>query len=253
MQILGVDIGGTGIKGALVDTARGQLLGEPWQLATPRPATPENLARALTQLVEHFAWRGPIGCGFPATVHHGVVFTACNIDPAWVNTDAATLFRQATGCRCHLLNDADAAGLAEMRFGQGQGQNGVVMLLTLGTGIGSAVFVGGTLHPNTELGQLMLDGEIAELRCAYAALAREQLDWPVWGARVNRFLQRLEYLFNPDLFILGGGASAQLPRFQAQLHTRAPVVAARSLNQAGILGAALHAAEQEAGATAPPA
>lgn len=245
MVILGVDIGGTGIKGALVDTEHGQLLSEPWRLPTPQPATPDNLARVLRQLVVHFDWQGPIGCGFPATVHHGVVYTACNIDPAWVNTDAATLFSQASGCRCHLLNDADAAGLAEMRFGQGKGHAGVVMLLTLGTGIGSAVFVNGALHPNTELGQLLLDGEVAELRCAYSALAREGLDWPTWGARVNRFLQRLEYLFNPDLFILGGGASEQLARFQPQLHPRAPVVAAQSLNQAGILGAALYAAEQE--------
>ncbi len=245
MRILGVDIGGTGIKGAMVDTEQGQLIGEPWRVPTPQPATPANLAAALKQLVAHFDWQGPIGCGFPATVHHGVVHTACNIDPTWVNTDAASLFSQATGCRCHLLNDADAAGLAEMRFGQGQGQGGVVILLTLGTGIGSAVFVGGTLHPNTELGQLMLDGEVAEWRCAYSALAREQLDWPVWGGRVNRFLQRLEYLFNPDLFILGGGASERLECFRPQLYTRAPVVAAQSLNQAGILGAALYAAEQE--------
>ncbi|MCD8547145.1 MAG: ROK family protein [Aeromonadaceae bacterium] len=246
MMILGVDIGGSGIKGAIVDTDTGLIVGERHRIATPQPATPEAMADSLKALVAHFAWQGPIGCGFPATIHHGVVFTAANIDASWVNVDAQSLFSQACGSSCYLLNDADAAGLAEMRFGVGQGKDGVVMLITIGTGLGSAIFVNGQLHPNTELGHLKIKGRIAEHYCSDAVRQREDLGWKKWGRRFSRYLQRLEFLFNPDLIILGGGASQKLANFQDQLYTRAPVVAAQSLNQAGIIGAALYAQEQVA-------
>lgn len=241
MNMLGVDIGGSGIKGAIVDTETGALLTERHRIPTPQPATPEAMAATLKQLVEHFAWQGPIGCGFPATIHHGVAFSAANIDVSWINTDVEGLFSRVTGQPCVVLNDADAAGLAEMRFGRGQGQSGVIMLLTIGTGIGSAIFVNGQLHPNTELGHLKMKGRIAEQYCSDAVRQREDLSWRKWGRRFNRYLQRLEFLFNPDLFILGGGSSQHFDKFVEELHLRTQVVTAQSLNQAGIIGAALYA------------
>ena len=246
MMILGVDIGGSGIKGAIVDTESGLIVGERHRIATPQPATPQAMADTLHQLVEHFAWQGVIGCGFPATIHHGVAFTAANIDASWININAAELFSQTTGCPCHVLNDADAAGLAEMRFGQGQGRNGVVMMITIGTGLGSAIFVNGQLHPNTELGHLKMKGRIAEHYCSDSVRQREDLSWGKWGRRFNRYLQRLEFLFNPDLFILGGGTAQRFDRFVGELHLRTEVVPASSLNQAGIIGAALYAEQQQA-------
>lgn len=246
MMILGVDIGGSGIKGAIVDTESGLIVGERHRIATPQPATPQAMADTLKRLVDHFAWQGVIGCGFPATIHHGVAFTAANIDASWININAAELFSQTTGCPCHVLNDADAAGLAEMRFGQGQGRNGVVMMITIGTGLGSAIFVNGQLHPNTELGHLKMKGRIAEHYCADSVRQREDLSWGKWGRRFNRYLQRLEFLFNPDLFILGGGTAQRFDRFVGELHLRTEVVPASSLNQAGIIGAALYAEQQQA-------
>ena len=246
MMILGVDIGGSGIKGAMVDTESGLIVGERHRIATPQPATPQAMAETLRQLVEHFSWQGVIGCGFPATIHHGVAFTAANIDGSWININAAELFSQTTGCPCHVLNDADAAGLAEMRFGQGQGRNGVVMMITIGTGLGSAIFVNGQLHPNTELGHLKMKGRIAEHYCSDSVRQREDLSWGKWGRRFNRYLQRLEFRFHPDLFILGGGTAQRFDRFVGELHLRTEVVPASSLNQAGIIGAALYAEQQQA-------
>ena len=249
MMILGVDIGGSGIKGAVVDTQSGLIIGERHRIATPQPATPQAMAETLKQLVDHFAWQGEIGCGFPATIHHGVAFTAANIDASWININAAELFTQVTGCPCHVLNDADAAGLAEMRFGQGQGRDGVVMMITIGTGLGSAIFVNGQLHPNTELGHLKMKGRIAEHYCSDSVRQREDLSWTKWGRRFNRYLQRLEFLFNPDLFILGGGTAQRFDRFVEELHLRTEVVPATSLNQAGIIGAALYAESRQANGT----
>ena len=245
MQILGVDIGGSGIKGAIVDTTTGTLLTERHRIPTPQPATPEAMAATLKQLAEHFEWVGPIGCGFPATIHHGVAFSAANIDKSWINTPVDQVFAEATGCPCHVVNDADAAGLAEMQFGIGKDRQGVVMMLTIGTGIGSAIFVNGHLHPNTELGHLLMKGDIAEQYCSDAARQREELSWEKWGKRFNRYLKRLEFLFNPDLFILGGGTAQRFERFSEMLDLRTEVVPAASLNQAGIIGAALYAARLE--------
>lgn len=170
---------------------------------------------------------------------------ASNIDPSWIETDAQRLFGEITGLPCFVLNDADAAGIAEMRFGQGQGHQGVVMLITVGTGIGTALFVNGQLLPNTELGHLMLKGKVAEHYCSDAVRQREELPWGKWGKRFNRYLARLEFLFSPDLFILGGGTAAKMEKFIDRIETRAPLVAASSLNQAGIIGAALYAAAQQ--------
>jgi polyphosphate glucokinase len=246
MQILGVDIGGSGIKGCLVDTETGELIGERHRIPTPLPATPAAVAHTLKALVEHFDWKGPVGCGFPATIHHGVAKNASNIDTSWIETDAEWLFREVTGLPCYVLNDADAAGMAEMRFGEGKGRDGVIILITVGTGIGTALFVNGHLLPNTELGHLILEGMIAERYCSDAARKREELSWGKWGKRFNQYLARLEFLFSPDLFILGGGSAAKLDKFIDKIETRAPLVAAASLNQAGIIGAALFAAARDA-------
>ncbi len=178
MQMLGVDIGGSGIKGCLVDTATGELIGERHRLVTPQPATPAAVAHTLKALVEHFDWKGPVGCGFPATIHNGIAKSAANIDKSWIETDVAHLFADVTGQPCHVLNDADAAGLAEMRFGTGKDRSkGVIILVTVGTGIGTAVFVNGQLLPNTELGHLMLEGMVAEHYCSDAVRKREDLSW----------------------------------------------------------------------------
>ncbi|MCR3967302.1 ROK family protein [Aeromonas veronii] len=245
MHMLGVDIGGSGIKGCLVDTKTGELIGERHRIATPQPATPAAIAHTLKALVEHFDWKGPVGCGFPATIHNGVAKSAANIDKSWIETDAEHLFADVTGKPCYVLNDADAAGLAEMRFGAGKDRKGVIILITVGTGIGTAIFVNGHLLPNTELGHLMLEGMVAEHYCSDAARKREDLSWNRWGKRFNKYLARLEFLFSPDLFILGGGSAAKLYKFVDRIETRAPLIPAASLNQAGIIGAALYAAEQQ--------
>ncbi len=248
MHILGVDIGGTGIKGAVVDTETGELITERKRIETPRPATPEAVAATLKQLVDAFEWKGPIGCGFPATIHHGVAFTAANIDATWVDTAVDSLFSETTGCECYVINDADAAGICEMKFGAGKGRKGVVMLLTIGTGIGSAVFIDGRLHPNTELGHLILEtkhgAQQAEHYCSERVRVQKDLSWKKFGRRFGRLLNRLEFLFNPDLFIIGGGVSKKFEKFGEQISLRTEIVPATTLNQAGIIGAAINAADR---------
>ncbi|MBQ8708630.1 MAG: ROK family protein [Succinivibrionaceae bacterium] len=248
MQILGVDIGGTGIKGAIIETETGEMLTERKRIETPKPATPEAVAATLKELVQQFEYNGPIGCGFPATIHHGVAFTAANIDSTWVNTAVDQLFTETTGCPCYVINDADAAGICEMKFGVGKDRNGVVMLLTIGTGIGSAVFINGQLHPNTELGHLVLDTkhgpQKAEHYCSERVRVEKDLGWNKFGRRFGRFLNRLEFLFNPDLFIIGGGVSKKFDRFSENFELRTEIKVAETLNQAGIIGAALNAANQ---------
>ncbi|RJG39452.1 polyphosphate--glucose phosphotransferase [Motilimonas pumila] len=244
MQILGVDIGGSGIKGAIVDTETGELVTERHRIPTPQPATPSAVAETVAELVKHFQWQGPIGCGFPATVVHGVAKTASNIDKTWIETDAATLFSEATQNPCFVVNDADAAGMAEFSFGAGKDKQGVVVLVTIGTGIGTAVFTNGQLLPNTEFGHIILEGEVAEHLVADSARKREDLGWNKWGKRFNKYLQRMEFLMSPDCFILGGGASKKMDKFIHQLETNAEVIPAQSLNQAGIIGAALYAQSQ---------
>ena len=245
MHILGVDIGGSGIKGAIVDTTSGELVTERHRIDTPQPATPEAIAAVLAQLVLHFDWKGVIGCGFPAAIQHGVARTAANISHAFIGSNIDKLFSEATNCPCFNVNDADAAGMAEMHFGQGQGQTGVVLLITIGTGLGTAVFVNGKLLPNTELGHLYLENGLeAERYASDAARKVEDLGWKVWGRRFNSYLCMMERLFWPDLIILGGGASKKFDKFKELLLLETPVKPAAFLNQAGIVGAALHAQTQ---------
>ena len=245
MIILGIDVGGTGIKAATVDVQKGMLLSERHRIITPKPATPAAVARVVRLLVGHFHWKGPIGCGVPCVIKEGVAYTAANLDKSWIDTDGRRLLQRATRCPVTLLNDADAAGLAEMRFGAGAGHNGIVMMVTLGTGIGSALFVDGKLVPNTELGHLIVRGKDAERRASDRARRQKRLSWKQWALRVREYLGYLEDLLFPDLIIIGGGVSKEHAKFLHRLKTRAKVVPAQLLNEAGIIGAAL--AAQEAG------
>lgn len=239
MNVLGIDIGGSGIKGSVVDLDRGCLMGERLRIPTPQPATPEAVQATVAKLVRELDWSGPVGCGFPAVIRDGKALTAANVDPAWIGTDAARLFAAASGCPVRVLNDADAAGLAEMRFGAGKGQGGVVLLVTVGTGLGSALFSDGVLVPNTEFGHILVRGREAERYASDAARERKELGWSRWGRRFNRYLRRMEELVWPDLIIVGGGASKKFDRFSAQLEVGARVVPAQMQNDAGIIGAAL--------------
>lgn len=240
-EILGIDIGGTGIKGAPVDVESGNLLAPRFRLHTPDPAKPQPVAETVAEVTRHFAWNGPIGCGFPAVVQAGVVRSAANIHKKWIGVDAQALFTETCACPVTVINDADAAGLAEMAFGAGRGRQGVVLLITIGTGLGSALFIDGKLVPNTELGHIEMDGGDAELRASDAARQREKLSWKRWARRFNRYLSKLEHLFSPNLFILGGGASKDYEKFIPRLTLQCEVQPAQLLNEAGIIGAALAA------------
>lgn len=239
---LGIDVGGSGIKGALVDLASGTLIGNRRRVATPSPATPRAVAKAVARLVSRAGWEGPLGCTVPSVVRHGVVHTAANIHASWVGTDGVSLLTEATGRPVTLLNDADAAGIAEMRLGAGRGRRGVVLLLTFGTGIGSALFTDGSLVPNTELGHLIMWGGAAEHRAAAGAKTAEDLTWAKWAKRVDKYLAYVECLLWPDLIIVGGGVSRAHQKWVPLLHTRAPIAPARFRNNAGIIGAALASA-----------
>ena len=246
MQVLGVDIGGSGIKGAIVDTATGRFVSERHRIDTPKPATPAAVAHTLAELVHHFAWQGPVGCGFPAAIQHGVARTAANLCDSFIGVDINHLFSSATGCPCFCVNDADAAGLAEMRFGAGSGHTGVVLLITIGTGLGTVLFSNGMLLPNTELGHIYLpNGKEAEHYASDAVRKHEDLGWKRWGRRFNKYLCMMEALFWPDMIILGGGASKKFEKFEAQITAKTPIKPALLLNQAGIIGAASYASEHE--------
>ena len=250
MEVLGVDIGGSGIKGAIVETETGQLQTERFRLKTPQPATPQAVAATLKELVAHFEWQGLIGCGFPAVVQQGVAKTASNIDKDWIGTNAVELFGKQTGCNTFVANDADAAGLAEVTFGAGRNQPGVTIIITIGTGLGSGTFVDGILVPNTELGHFQMHGDIAERYASDAARKKYELSWKKWGGRFNEYLQEVETLFSPDLIILGGGASKKHEKFFEYLDTNARVVPAQLRNEAGIVGAALFAKYHQEGSLA---
>jgi len=241
MKILGIDVGGTGIKGAVVDTRKGVFKTDRLRILTPRPATPDAVADVVGRVVRHFEWDGPMGCTFPGVVAHGQIHTAANLDPSWVGLSADQTLQGTTGCAMTVLNDADAAGLAEVRYGHKNAGRGVVILVTFGTGIGSALFVDGKLVPNTELGHIELRGVDAETYAAESARERDNLDWPTWAERVSEYLQLIENLFWPDLFIVGGGVSKQSKEFLPLLENRTPTVAAELRNRAGITGAALAA------------
>lgn len=239
---LGIDVGGSGIKGGVIDLATGELLGPRRRVATPSPSTPRAVAKAVARLASRAGWAGPLGCTVPSVVRGGVVCTAANIDHSWIGTDGVALLSAATGLPITLLNDADAAGIAEMALGAGRGRRGVVLLLTFGTGIGSALFVDGRLVPNTELGHLVMWGGDAEHRAAAGAKTAEDLSWAKWAKRVDKYLAYVERLLWPDLIIAGGGVSRAHQKWLPLLHTRAKVVPARFRNNAGIIGAALAAA-----------
>jgi polyphosphate glucokinase len=239
----GVDVGGSGIKGCIVDLRSGSLDDEQVRFPTPKPATPTAVAKLVTTITGEFGWHGPMGVTLPCVLKRGIALTAAHLDPSWQGLDANRLFSDHCGVPVVVLNDADAAGLAEMRFGAGRDQDGVVVLLTFGTGIGSALFLDGELVPNTELGQLQVDGANAEIRAAAAARDDEALSWGDWASRVSRYLQVLENLIWPDLIIAGGGVSKKADKWLPLMECRTPVVAAALRNDAGIVGAAAAAAE----------
>ncbi len=244
MQIFGVDIGGSGIKGAPVDLDLGALADERFKVLTPQPSRPDAVADGVKEVVEHFGWTGPVGVTFPGVVTGGAtVRTAANVDKAWIDVDArALLGERLGGLPVTVINDADAAGVAEMRFGAGRDRRGTVILLTFGTGIGSAVFTDGVLVPNTELGHLELDGHDAEKKASTKAKDDYELTWEHWSQRVTKYLAHVEMLFSPELFILGGGVSRKSPKFLPLLEgLKAEIVPAQLQNNAGIVGAAMRA------------
>jgi polyphosphate glucokinase len=238
---LGIDIGGTGMKAAPVETRTGRLLADRYRIPTPQPPTPEAMAAVVGELVTHFSWTAPIGICFPAVVQHGVVRTAANIDPAWVGVDAVELFSAAAGRSVTVVNDADAAGLAEVLFGAARDRSGTVLVVTLGTGIGSALFVDGVLVPNTELGHLVVRGKPAEQRAAESVRESKGLSWKQWADRLEEYFVEVERLLWPDLIVIGGGVSKKSEKFIPHLDLRAEVVPAELRNEAGIVGAALSA------------
>jgi polyphosphate glucokinase len=246
MNVFGIDVGGSGIKGAPVDTQTGELVAERIRVKTPRPATPEAIVATAVEVVRGSGWDGPVGCGFPAVVKDGVVRTAANIDKAAIGFDLQGRLEQELGNPVRVINDGDAAGLAEMRWGAGRGIEGVVLMLTLGTGIGTSLFVEGCLVPNTELGHIEIRGQDAEQRAADSARKREDLSWREYAERLDEYLHRIEDLLWPDLIVIGGGISKKSERFLPHLTARTRVVPAQMLNEAGIAGAALAGMPTEA-------
>lgn len=253
MDVLGIDVGGSGIKAAPVDIATGTLRTERFRIPTPQPATPRAMLEIIGQLIEHFNWTGPIGCGFPAVVKNGTVHTAANIAPEWIGVNIEQDIARIAGTAVRVLNDADAAGLAEIRWGAGSNQQGVVLMLTFGTGIGSAVFLDGKLLPNTEFGHIEVRGKEGEAHAADSVRENEQLSWQQWAMRVDEYIDTMERLVWPDLIIVGGGVSSDAQHWLPLLTTRAPIVAAHMQNRAGIAGAALAAAlKHDEGRKQPP-
>jgi polyphosphate glucokinase len=253
----GIDIGGSGIKGAPVDLVDGKFSDERLRIPTPSPSTPQAVATVVAQIVTSFGAdteQTPIGVTFPAVIQNGVARSAANVDKSWIGTDVDRLFTAELGRPVHVVNDADAAGVAEARYGAAKGVKGVVILATLGTGIGSALLLDGQLVPNTELGHLEIDGYDAETRAADSAREREGLSWEHWAKRLQKYFETVEKLFTPDLIVVGGGVSKKSQKFLPLLNLRAPIVPAQLLNDAGIIGAAVLAAEllaPELAATAP--
>jgi polyphosphate glucokinase len=246
VQGFGVDIGGSGIKGCVVDLDKGELVGERVRIPTPQPALPAPVYGVVADIVGRFGWEGRIGVTYPGVMKHGVAYTAANMDKSWIGTDVAADLETVIPGTVQTLNDADAAGIAEMAYGAGKDQRGLVLMLTFGTGIGSALFIDGSLVPNTEFGHIEVDGEDGERRASAAVREREGLSYPHWAKRVDRYLDTLERALWPDLIIVGGGVSKKSEKWVPLLSTRTKVVPAQLLNDAGIVGAAL-AAEQHIG------
>ena len=245
-KILGIDVGASGIKGGVVDINSGQLLNERIRLETPDPATPKAMAETFGELVRRHNWSGLVGCGFPSIIKDGVAYSAANISHEWIGTNVVETLSLACGCPVEVLNDADAAGLAEMQFGLGKGEMGTVLLITIGSGLGSALFVDGQLVPNTELGHIFLKNQkkVAEQYASNNARKREDLSWEEWGIRFNEYLENIERVLNPDLILLGGGTSKRFDKYDSYITVRAPVKPAQLLNAAGTVGAAVYAYQQ---------
>ncbi len=244
----GIDIGGSGVKGGIVDLGTGVLIGERHKILTPQPATPDAVAQTVAQVVGHFGWDGPLGVTYPGVVTGGVARTAANVDPTWIGTDVVEVIGRALGGQhVTVLNDADAAGLAEYRFGAGRGITGVAVLLTFGTGIGSAVIHNGLLLPNTEFGHIEVDGKEAEHRAASSVKERKGWSYRRWTREVSKVLVAIENAIWPELFIVGGGISRKADKWVPLLNNRTPVVAATLQNSAGIVGAAMTAQAGSAG------
>ena len=244
MHILGIDIGGTGIKGAIVDTTTGDLLTEKFRLPTPRPALPMEVAKVVHQVVDHFNWKGEVGAGFPTPLSHGKCLSGGNLHPDWKGVQADELFKSVTGLEFTVINDADAAAEAEMHFGAGKGKDGLVAVITLGTGIGSGLFFNGTLIPNSELGHVTYKGAPFEKYAADSIRKKEDLSYTKWGKRLNKYFKHIELILSPDLFIIGGGASKKMDRFKDEIKIRTRIIPAENKNEAGIIGAAVGAFDE---------
>ena len=244
-HILGIDIGGTGMKGAIIDIETGELLTARLKIPTPQPPTPLAMSKVFGQLINGIGYKGDIiGCGFPAIVKNGVAQSAANIHKDWIHQDIQKLFSEVSNCQVHALNDADAAGMAEMKLGSGKGVEGTVIMITIGTGLGSALFSKGQLLPNTELGHFKMHGQIAEHYAANSVRKRLELSWEEWGNRFNEYLTHLQFLFSPDLFILGGGVCKKIELYEQYLTLETPIKKATHQNNAGIIGSAIYAAEK---------
>jgi polyphosphate glucokinase len=241
MEVLGIDIGGTGIKGAIVDTSTGELITSRFRLDTPRPAIPEEVAHTIKKIVDHFNWKGSAGRGFPTPLSHGKCLSGSNLHKSWEGVQVDELFYRATGIEFTLVNDADAAAEAEIHFGAGKGKQGLVAVITLGTGIGSGLFFNGKLIPNTELGHVTYKNEPYEKYAADSIRKKEELSYSKWGKRLNKYFQHIELILSPDLFIIGGGASKKLSKFVDEIKISAPIIPAENKNEAGIIGAAMAA------------
>jgi len=243
---LGIDFGGSGIKGALIDTDTGELITDRYRIATPEPSTPENVAETIKQITDYFHYKGRMGVAFPAAVQAGIIQTASNIDKSWIGKDAAAILEEKTGCETIIINDADSAGLAEMRFGHGKDLQGVGMIVTVGSGLGTALFTNGVLLPNTELGHVHYKDKIAEKWASDATRKKKDLSWKKWAKRFGKYLHYMEQLFYPELIIIGGGASKKFNKYEKYLHkVKTRVLPAHLQNHAGIIGAAVEARETE--------
>ncbi len=244
--ILGVDVGASGIKGALVNINTGEMVTDRFRVPTPSPATPKNMAKAFSQIVEHFDYQGPVGCGFPAIIKKNVAKSASNIDKSWIGVNISEVFGKAADCNVYVTNDADAAGVAEMNFGLGKNKKGIVVLITIGTGLGSAMFFDGKLIPNTEFGHFYLKNQskVAEAFAADSVRKKKDLSWEEFGKRFNEYLETLERITSPNLIILGGGSSKKFDLFKKKIKIETEVVPAQLRNEAGIIGAAAYGFQQ---------
>ena len=238
MQILGIDIGGSGIKGAPVDLEKENYLGERFRIPTPQPATPEAVAQCVLELVDHFNWKGPLGFGFPTVIVNGKAKAYSNMHPSWLNVQIDSLLEEKTGLPCTVINDADAAALAEMKYGAGKDLKGMVAVITVGTGIGSGLFYNGELIPNFEFGRIPWEKQPIEKYAANSIRKKEELSYEEWAERFDFFLKQVELICTPDYYIIGGGICKKMELFKHLLTTDIPIVAAQTKNHAGLIGAA---------------